>query len=225
MCGPGHHVQCNVSRVPCTGLFEICVNNSSSSSLLLRKEKEVSCAGERGESRRAGRSPSSPSSLLENPKASPPPHHPLGEISPITVNTQHKHFSRKPMFSPTNSFVQHKLQMISCREKGKPLIIIFKGVNQTQVKNYGGLAVFLFLLPALDRIQVSVISAESELAPARAMCGKPQSLCTNLFATSAMRGWLQQLSQGGWVSTSLGNCWIPCLWISLDQEWAPLWRR
>lgn len=39
----------------------------------------------------------------------------------------------------------------------KPLIIIFKGVSQTQVKNYGGLAVFLFLLPVLDRIQVSVV--------------------------------------------------------------------
>lgn len=49
MCGPGHHVQCNVSRVPCTGLFEICVNNSSSSSsLLLGKEKEVSVLGREG---------------------------------------------------------------------------------------------------------------------------------------------------------------------------------
>lgn len=47
MCGPGHHVQCNVSRVPCTGLFEICVNNSSSSSLL-RKEKELSVVGREG---------------------------------------------------------------------------------------------------------------------------------------------------------------------------------
>lgn len=34
-------MQSNVSRVPCTGLFEICVNNPSrsSSSFLLRKEK------------------------------------------------------------------------------------------------------------------------------------------------------------------------------------------
>lgn len=57
--------------------------------------------------------------------------------------------------------------MISRRERVKPLIIIFKDVNQTQVKNYGGPTIFLFLLPVLDRIQVSVISAESKLAPAR----------------------------------------------------------
>lgn len=95
--------------------------------------------------------------------------------------------------------------MISCRERVKPLIIIFKDVNQTQVKNYGGLTLFLFLLPVLDRIQVSVISAESKLAPARTTCGKPQSFGTNLFATTATRDWLQQLLQGRWVSASLGE--------------------
>lgn len=112
------------------------------------------------------------------------------------------------MYALTNSFLQQKQEMNSCRERGKPLIIIFKGVNQTQVKNYGGLTVFLFLLPVLDRIQVSVISAESKLAPASPTCGKPQSLCTNLFATTATGEWLrqhQQLSQGRWVSTSLGE--------------------
>lgn len=57
--------------------------------------------------------------------------------------------------------------MISCREWVKPLIIIFKEVNQNQIKNYGGLAVFPFLLPILERIQVSLISAESKLAPPR----------------------------------------------------------
>lgn len=62
----------------------------------------------------------------------------------------------------------------------KPLIIIFKEVNQNQIKNYGGLAVFPFLLPILDRIQVSLISAESKSAPARPTSGKPYSFCTSL---------------------------------------------
>ena len=69
--------------------------------------------------------------------------------------------------------------MISCREWVKPLIIIFKEVNQNQIKNYGRLTVFLFLLPILDRIQVSLISVESKLAPARPTSGKPYSFCTS----------------------------------------------
>lgn len=34
--------------------------------------------------------------------------------------------------------------MISCRERVKPLIIIFKEANPAQIKNYTGLAVFPF---------------------------------------------------------------------------------
>lgn len=70
--------------------------------------------------------------------------------------------------------------MISCRDWVKPLIIIFKEVNQNQSKNYGGPTVFPFLLPILDRIRVSLISVESKLAPARPTSGKPYSFHTSL---------------------------------------------
>lgn len=100
----------------------------------------------------------------------------------------------------------------------KPLIIIFKGVSQTQVKNYGGLAVFLFLLPVLDRIQVSVVVP----------CVGSHSPAVKPFATTATIYWLQQhqqLLQGGWVSTSLGELGdSPSLDISGSRV-GTLWRR
>lgn len=99
MRGPGHRVQCNVSRVPCTGLFEICVNNSSSSSsLLLRKEKEVSAVGREGKAAwgggKVGPHPPPPASLkTPNPLLLPTTLSLLlGEITLITVKTQHMHF-------------------------------------------------------------------------------------------------------------------------------------
>lgn len=102
MCGPGHHVQCNVSRVPCTGLFEICVNNTSSrGSLLLRKEKEVSVVGREGKAAwgggQVGPHPP-PRASLETPNLPLLPTTSslfLGEITLVTVNTQHKLFQER----------------------------------------------------------------------------------------------------------------------------------